>query len=787
DGVDQDCDGAELCFDDDDGDGALDASGDTRVSADLDCLDPNEGSAATPTTDCDDADAAVRPGVAERPGDGVDQDCDGAELCFDDDDDDGFLDASGDTRVSADADCLDPNEGASADPTIDCDDARAAVHPGAVEIPDDGVDQDCDGAELCFDDADDDGFLPPSRPTRASADLDCLDPREGRAADPATDCDDARTAVHPGAAELPGDGVDQDCDGAELCFDDDDDDGFLDASGDTRVSADADCLDPNEGASADPTTDCDDARAAVHPGAAEIPGDEIDQSCDGAELCLDDEDDDGFLDGAGDTRPSVDADCADPREGRATDPTTDCDDTRAAVHPGAAEVPGDGVDQDCDSAELCLDDDDDDGFLDASGDTRASADLDCLDPREGTISDPTTDCDDAQATVHPGAAEVVGDGVDQDCDRAELCFDDGDDDGFLDGAGRARPSADVDCLDPFEGRRADPTTDCDDGDPAVHPGVPERAGDGVDQDCDGAEVCLRDADDDGFLDGAGATVTSTDPDCDDPGEALTGAPTGDCDDARADVRPGAAEVAGDGVDQNCNGQELCYDDADDDGYLSETGGTRTSADADCDDPFEGTHADPTTDCDDARAAVHPGAAEVVGDGVDQDCDSREVCYDDDDDDGFLDTSGDTRASVDADCDDPFEGRSTDPTTDCDDTRASIAPGATEVVGDGIDQTCDGRELCFRDVDDDGFLPASPGTVLSTDADCRDPFEGTASDPTTDCDDANPAAHPGAPELVGDGVDEDCDGGERCADDPDDDGFLAASPGVRASADPDCDD
>jgi Putative metal-binding motif len=30
--------------------------------------------------------------------------------------------------------------------------------------------------------------------------------------------------------------------------------------------------------------------------------------------------------------------------------------------------------------------------------------------------------------------------------------------------------------------------DCDDGDPAVHPGAPEAPGDGIDQDCSGADA-----------------------------------------------------------------------------------------------------------------------------------------------------------------------------------------------------------------------------------------------------------------------------------------------------------
>ena len=78
---------------------------------------------------------------------------------------------------------------------IDCDDLRADVHPGAGDVPDDGVDQDCAGGDATNPDRDGDGFLRPE------------------------DCDDSRAKVNPGATEIPGNRRDDDCDGSSPSFD----------------------------------------------------------------------------------------------------------------------------------------------------------------------------------------------------------------------------------------------------------------------------------------------------------------------------------------------------------------------------------------------------------------------------------------------------------------------------------------------------------------------------------------------------------------------------------------
>ncbi|MBN2800032.1 MAG: hypothetical protein JXX28_12885, partial [Deltaproteobacteria bacterium] len=392
----------------------------------------------------------------------------------------------------------------------------------------------------------------------------------------------------------------------------------------------------------------------------------------------------------------------------------ECDDARDDVNPEADEV-CDEVDNDCDGD---VDDSPVDAatwYLDADGDSYGAAaiSLAACEAPAGYVAD-ATDCDDLEATVFPGAEERC-DGLANACGALPEDEADADRDGFMVCAG-----------------------DCDDAAASAHPGGTEVC-DGRDNDCDGdadvgavdAPTWYTDTDGDGYGVDVGAVTA-----CSAPQGAV--ALAGDCDDSTAEASPAGTERCGDGLDNDCDGDvddasavdaASWHLDADGDGHGRPGAGVPA-----CEAP-DGYVAS-LDDCDDLDATVFPGAVELC-DGLANTCGALPADEADADRDGFL-------ACAD----------------DCDDALAGVHPGANEHC-DGVDEDCDGlvddaavdQTVWHLDGDGDGY-----GHLHITRTQCEAPADFVADG--TDCDDEDATTNPGEREVPGNGKDDTCDGEDR---------------------------
>lgn len=518
--------------------------------------------------------------------------------------------------------------------------------------------------------------------------------------------------------------------------------------------------------------DCDDDAEAINPGADEVCN-EVDDDCDGrvddADLDLDlaragefyaDADGDGY----GDPQ-SVERACELPAGFVAN--ADDCDDVgwRAEdVHPGADEFCN-GEDDDCDGLadDADLDSppvDPTDYYVDSDGDGFGGEMVLLCEGGEGLL-DHSTDCNDDDFEVNPGAAERCN-GEDDDCDGladdadlddiigadtegAVAWWYDGDGDGFGDEFGTPIYF----CSAPFEGF-SQSDQDCNDGSATTAPGAQELCN-GEDDDCDGdydEEVgnpitVYLDRDGDG-VGGEEIRVCQMG-----PGQTRT---HGDCNDEDSAIYPSAPEVC-DGVDQNCN---MMPDEGVTSPFFADSDGDGRG---DPDNIIQACGVLPglvTTpnDCNDSEPQAWTGRAEIC-DGIDNNCNARtDEGVDtqfgrDADGDGFG-TNSDTLAAC-----EPPTGYVAN-VTDCNDANPGVNPSAEEVC-DGVDTNCNGtseeleavdREVFYRDSDSDGY---GAGNALLH---CVQPAQTTRT--PGDCDDSRPATHPGAAEFCN-SIDDDCNG------------------------------
>jgi MYXO-CTERM domain-containing protein len=315
----------------------------------------------------------------------------------------------------------------------DCDDTNSNRYPSNTETVGNNVDNDCNGQEICYLDNDNDDARSVSTIT-STTNTNCADAGEAVSGAP-LDCNDSNSNMFPGNTEIPGNEIDNDCNGQEICYLDNDNDGYRPNPSATVVSPNPSCGDSGEAVSSDPTTDCNDNNFNVHPLATENVNDNLDANCDGYEVCYLDNDNDGYRPNISATKLSPNLLCAGSGDAIASDPTTDCNDSDNTIHPGATEDVGDEIDSDCDGGEICYVDQDLDGHAAETLDTTVSADTDCNETGEASASYSTDDCNDNNDAVNPTESEVC-DGIDNDCSGSA-------DDGISCGGGSADAGADA--------------------------------------------------------------------------------------------------------------------------------------------------------------------------------------------------------------------------------------------------------------------------------------------------------------------------------------------------------
>jgi hypothetical protein len=511
----------------------------------------------------------------------------------------------------------------------------------------DGVDNDCDGRvdnaeNEWYRDSDGDGYG-----AEGSVVIQCERPSDAYV-EQGGDCNDGNDQINPGIVEECSGEVCTFCNGRDDNCDGIPDDNCPCSGDETQPCFPFSNGSPDEGLCSNGQQQCEDGTWGTCEGAT---GPEM-ESCDGMDNDCDGNVDNGFPDkgdsctvGTGACENSGTLECNSAGDG-----------LTCSASPGSpSNETCDGTDEDCDGTV-------DNGFPDkgtscsvGTGACENTGTFECNSAGDGVT-----------CSASPGSpSNETCDGTDEDCDGTI-------DNGFPDkgtsctvGTGACQNSGTYEC------NAGGDATVC-----SASPGSPStETCDGTDEDCDGTV-------DNGFPDKGNSCTVGTGA-CENTGTYVCNSSGSGTECSASPGTPDPSETCGNGIDDDCNGMvddgctpsEICNDGMDNDGD-----GNADCADDDCNGQSCGPIAGAT--------CTSKECVETVCDGLDNDGDSStdEGC--DDDGDNYCD--GDPFFTI-----LPTNGCSNTnandtSTFDCEDSDATIFPGATEEC-DGVDSDCDGQD------------------------------------------------------------------------------------------------